>query len=150
MIGNNWIEKYVKAGSNNTDIDDLITLSKDESYRIRMRVAENRSTPPAVLELLSKDKHADVRLAAGTNPATPIDSVYLLALDEDPTVRHGLAEDHNTPIGVLKILAKDDNAYVSHRALKTISRLDANLGSVHGIEAHRLWNWPAHNVQRFA
>lgn len=148
MLNMNWIENYLRAGSPDTKIEELVQLAVSEDHKIRMRVAENPRTSPELLEYLAKDKHADVRLAAATNRATPPEIILRLAHDDDATVRHGLAEDPDTAREVLWILSNDENPYVSCRAHKTMQSL--GLLDAQSSDSHRLYLWPNRQRQRFA
>jgi hypothetical protein len=148
MLGMTWIENYLKAGCPETSIEQLALLAYDDNNKIRMRVAENPTTPREVLEYLSKDKDPDVRLAVAANRSSPPETIHLLAHDADPTVRHGLAEDPGTPVDVLKILSNDSNPYVSCRARKTMQAL--GFAAPEPAESHRLTLWPGLNRHRFA
>lgn len=124
MMGINWIDDYIKAGAKTTSSGELSWLASSEFAKIRMRVAENSMTPPAVLESLACDENPDVRLAVAGNPATPKRIIFGMVRDPDLSVRHGLAEDPNIPIDILRLLAEDDNPYVYLRARKTLRVLE--------------------------
>lgn len=148
MLGMNWIENYLRAGSSETTIEELAQLAVSEHHKIRMRVAENLRTSPEILEYLANDKHTDVRLAVATNRTAPPEVILKLAHDDDATVRHGLAEDPDTARVVLWILSNDENPYVSCRARKTMQSL--GLLDAEPSDSHRLYMWPSRQRQRFA
>ena len=113
----------MKAGHPDTSEDELEVLSRHEHHHIRRRVAENDRTPVKVLMLLARDEHAEVRVGVAEHPRTPQEILDRLAADESLEVRHSLAENHNLPMSILLRLAEDENPYVSHRAWRTLRRL---------------------------
>ena len=121
-------DDYLQACDPDCEPAILRRFAESPSQRVRLRVAENQSTPAELLEKLSQDPDPDVRLAVGANPRAPVDITYALAFDADPTVRYGLAEDASLPPGVLRILCRDQNPYVACRAMRTIEALNARPG----------------------
>lgn len=57
----------------------LTLLAQEESAGIRLAVAQNRNTPPDVLEILAKDKSIAVRAGVAGNPSTPNNVLKTLA-----------------------------------------------------------------------
>ncbi len=112
-------EKYIKAGSTSTSVEELMLLASDEIDNVRRRVGENIQTPVEILLLLSSDENPDVRVAVGENPMTPPSMIAHLAQDSNVDVRYALAENHTLPISILAKLMEDENPYVSHRATRT-------------------------------
>ncbi|MBX3073293.1 hypothetical protein KF707_20900 [Candidatus Obscuribacterales bacterium] len=118
----NTISKlYLQAGRSSTSAKTLATLTNAACEKIRTRVAENRSTPPHLLQFLSKDESSDVRIAVASNSATPAIVLWSLASDYNPDVRLSMAENHNLPAAILTWLSGDENPYVAIRAEKTLA-----------------------------
>lgn len=123
------------------EIDQVL---ENSDWCMVLRIAENSSTPPRVLERLVEYPNIDVRIALADNSATPEDVLVLLARDLDHDVRYALAENHNVPKKVLEILGVDENPYVSSRAQKTMARLacgevfERNFGSEIGNRGIRI------------
>ena len=113
-----------------TEILEL--FAKEPASRFRRQVADNRNTPPALLDTLSKDVDAEVREAVASNPAILINTLALLALDPDSNVRRAVAKNTNTPIHVLETLAGDlaqevraevgGNTNTSEQVLETLAK----------------------------
>ena len=87
-------------------------------------ISKNLITPSYILKRLSKSADPEVRIAVADHKNTSLEVLANLAEDEDPDVRFVLAENHNINRDVLKKLTDDQNPYISHRALKTLARLD--------------------------
>ncbi len=138
MFGSNsWIDKYIRAGKQETQDCELLELARSDDAKIRTRVAENPNTTRHILRLLARDDNPEVRLAVGLNKSSPLDLILDLVLDENPTVRYGMAEDPNLPLNLLSILCQDENVYVSQRALKTLAQLTVRVD-----EHHEVINFP--------
>jgi hypothetical protein len=119
---------YLKAGDPLTHSDELLRLAAQEpEAAIRRRLAENPSTPLAVLSSLAVDEDVDVRIAVSGNPLTPQWLRSKLSHDDSPTVRVAVAEDPYTPLTILKRLADDENAYVQHQAKRTIDVVELEI-----------------------
>lgn len=112
-------DKYIRAGSTSTSVEELALLASDEVDNVRRRVGENLQTPVEILLLLAVDENPDVRVAVGENPLTPPSVLEQLAQDNDVDVRYALAENPTLSIGILTTLIEDENPYVSHRARRT-------------------------------
>ncbi|HEY9788127.1 MAG TPA: hypothetical protein V6D17_22250 [Candidatus Obscuribacterales bacterium] len=110
------------------DVDFANILLHESSANLLIKIAENMSTPPRVLEQLALSTDPDVRIALADNASTPYDVVRMLTKDENADVRYALAENHNLPRHILQLLIADENPFVSHRAQKTLNRLEG--GSV--------------------
>ncbi len=114
---------YLMAGNQELSTDVLLQLSQANNYKIRLRIAENSCTPPALLNELAEDMHPEVRVAVADNPNAPYEALERLAADECIDVRYGLAENSQLPISILLHLINDDNPYVASRANKTANRV---------------------------
>ena len=101
-------EKYNLASHNETSVELLSALAKDETI-IRAMVAENKSTPPKILSELAHDTERNVREAVARNKNTPIEVLSKLAVDSDWRVRRVVAGMSNTPIEILSQLAVDSD-----------------------------------------
>ena len=112
-------EKYIKAGSTSTSVEDLVLLASDEIDNVRRRVGENLQTPVEILLLLSSDENPDVRVAVGENPMAPPSVLEQLVQDDNADVRYALAENPTLSVEILAKLLEDENPYVSHRARRT-------------------------------
>jgi hypothetical protein len=123
-VPDSWInDKYIRAGSPSTAIDELRVLATDEIDNVRRRVGENHNTPPDILISLAEDGNCDVRIAVAENPGTPQEVVHQLSCDESTDVRYALAENPNLSVEILEKLTEDPNPYVSHRAQRTLMML---------------------------
>lgn len=101
-------------------LEFLATKIDDE--KLLARVAEHKQTAPHTLECLAKHQSGDVRLAVADNPSTPLAVLLELAVSSDPDVRYCMAENPTLPAKMLQQLAADSNAYVAHRAARTMMR----------------------------
>jgi hypothetical protein len=90
---------------------------------VLVRLAEDGTAEPAVLDRLADSNWAQVRSAVADNPRTLIYTLLKLAYDVDSDVRYQLAENSKTPAQVLQVLQKDENPFVSYRADLTMCRL---------------------------
>jgi hypothetical protein len=90
---------------------------------VLVRLAEDVTAEPAVLDRLADSSWAQVRSAVADNPRSLIYTLLKLAYDVDSDVRYQLAENARTPRQVLEVLQKDENPFVSYRAGLTICRL---------------------------
>jgi hypothetical protein len=88
-----------------------------------VRIAENPSMPPAILEQLAYHPDSAVREAVADNVNTPLDTLFILVDDDNADVRYAMAENHNLPLEILSMLGKDGNPYVAERAHATMRRL---------------------------
>ncbi len=114
----------IKIASNpNTPPAVLIYMAKYAGAAVLERIAENPRTPPSLLDLLSTHAASDIRAAVGENMNTSEDVLQRLSVDEDVDVRYRLAENPLLPRAVLLHLADDSNPYVASRAASTLSRV---------------------------
>ncbi len=119
---------YLKAGNPATPAEELERIAATRPTQvIRRRLAENPSTPIALLTTLGADEDIDVRIGLGHNPSTPLWLRKKLARDDSPTVRFSLAEDPHTPVSILKELAEDDHPHVLHQAGRTLEVIELEL-----------------------
>lgn len=116
------IRKYICAGCEQTPVNVLVQLSRDNTAKVRRRVAENPRTPIIILAMLASDIDKDVRVGVCDNWSTPAGLLLLLAGDDCPDVRYAIAENSHAPRQILTVLTRDENAYVAERALKTMAR----------------------------
>jgi len=144
-----FFNKYIQAGDPSCSPQILAALARHKVDRIRLRVAENTSTPAEVLESLSADRNADVRIAVGVNPATPAYVSNRLACDQDLNVRFGLAEDISCPGALLEILSRDSNPYISCRARQTKQLLLAE-ERVNNFDYNHFFRWCTDNDSGFS
>jgi hypothetical protein len=115
---------YLEAGLEQTPNRRLRELAEHGHPKIRARVAENSKAPVILLDQLADDPSVEVRIAVAQNSAiTPHIRLKLLA-DEDPNVRYAIAEDATVPLEILFRLSEDEHPYVSHRAHKTLEKLE--------------------------
>ncbi len=110
------------ASNPNTPPAVLTYIAKHAGSAVLERIAENPQTPTLLLDLLSKNEAASVRAAVGENLNTPEDVLDRLVADEDVDVRYRLAENPLLPRAVLLQLSEDGNPYVASRAASTLSR----------------------------
>lgn len=115
-----FMQDYIRAGSVEASESELRELAASPHHRVRMRVAENSSTPADVLTGLAGDGSAEVRIAVAANSKTPLSTVLDLAMDDDEYVRIGLAQEVSTPVAVLSLLEQDDNPYIAIEASRTL------------------------------
>lgn len=110
VIENSWFDiTSLEAVAENpsTPAAVLEALANDDDKDVRMGVAMNPNTPTATLEMLSKDESWEVRMGAAGNPNTPATALEALAKDGYEDVRWKVAENQNTPTTALETLAKD-------------------------------------------
>lgn len=115
--------KMLMASNPDTPHMVLEYLSRHSTQSILERIAENPNTPVEVLSQLAMCECTEVRAAVAENAHTPADLIKRLSSDENPDIRYTIAENAGTPVEVLQFLELDDNPYVSHRARKTLNRL---------------------------
>jgi hypothetical protein len=96
---------------------------KTANFKSRIKLAEDKRTPTAVLGVLSYDCDNRIRAAVADNQNTPYMSLIRLARDEADDIRYQLAENHNLPLQVLLVLESDENPYVRVRAQRTLERI---------------------------
>lgn len=128
ILNEELIKQYIMAGSTRTRSEKLRVLAEHFCDKIRMRVAENPSTPPDVLRNLAHDPSNDVRIAVATNKSCEDAVIKRLARDNDVIVRHGLAQNVDLPRAILEELADDENGWVRGEALKTLEIIDSRSG----------------------
>ncbi|MDR3617083.1 MAG: HEAT repeat domain-containing protein [Candidatus Obscuribacterales bacterium] len=131
-LNTDLLELYIRAGSTEMSSQQLRVLAGHRCEKIRIRVAENPSTPLDLLWHLAHDESPDVRIAVGCNPSCDECIINLLRSDDDITVRHGLAQSIETPRMLLETLAEDDNGWVREEALKSLRILGTNCYSQSG------------------
>jgi hypothetical protein len=102
----------------------LSYLAKMASATLLERIAENPRTPAQLLEELATNPLSNVRAAVADNPSTPKEVLELLLSDADADVRYRLAENANLSEELLtRLCAEDANPYVAARASATLARL---------------------------
>jgi len=99
---------------------------KTANFKSRMRLAEDKQAPAAVLGVLSYDCDDRIRAAVADNQNTPYMTLLRLARDMADDIRYQLAENHNLPLQVLLVLESDENPYVRIRAQRTLDRIRAD------------------------
>jgi hypothetical protein len=116
--------RVIIASNPNTPPAVLVYLAAyaPQDPSILERIAENPRTPYCVLERLARCEHANVRAAVAENINATPDILTLLASDVEADVRYRLAENPHLPADFLSGLAEDSNPYVRHRAALTILR----------------------------
>ena len=102
------------ATNRQAPLECLNPLSKD-TFSIRKAVAENPSTPPALLVTLSKDYYSQVQLAALNNPSLPAETLGAFAEHWDNAIREIVASNPSTPTPRLRLLAMDRSVNVRQR-----------------------------------
>lgn len=128
ILNEGLIEQYIMAGSTRTGSEKLRGLAEHFCDKIRMRVAENPSTPTDVLRNLAHDPSHDVRIAVASNDGCEYSVIERLARDSDVIVRHGLAQNIDIPRVILEELAEDENGWVRGEALKSLQIIDSRSG----------------------
>ena len=102
------------ASNRQAPLECLTPLSKD-TFSIRKAIAENPSTPPALLDTLSKDYYSQVQLAALKNPSLPEETLGAFAEHWDNEIREIVAGNPSTPAPRLRLLAMDRSVNVRQR-----------------------------------
>jgi hypothetical protein len=74
-IGATWDEGPDLARSPNLTSKEAEQFANASVSTVRMNLARNLLTPPAILAKLSKDQDINVRIGVAANPSTPIDSL---------------------------------------------------------------------------
>jgi hypothetical protein len=102
----------------------LVYLAKGAEPKLSERIAENPQSPPELLYELATNDVSDVRQAVADNPNTPRFVLEMLMTDENPDVRYRLAENPALPMDFLtRLCAEDSHPYVAARASATLARL---------------------------
>lgn len=117
-----------------------LDLLENASLSCLVRIAENASMPPTILEQLALHVDPEVRQAIADNSSTPIDTLWSLAGDPSVDVRYSMSENHHLPIAILVALASDDNPYVACRARATLQRMEGAQVLSHGFEGRKRKN----------
>lgn len=118
------------ASNPNTPPAVLTYLARQADARLLERIAENPRTPVETLERLAQSAIPSVRIAVAENVNTSLDLLIHLATDFDADVRYTLAENGQLPVEVLSKLVDDSNPYVSTRALATINKVTASEATI--------------------
>lgn len=108
-ISSNVLKKHEDTYEKEPYVDDvefLIDRSKDESWDVRCRVAENPNTPIEILEILSMDKEPAVRSSVARNKNVPLKILEMLSRDKDPYVCWGVAKNPRATAPILDALAE--------------------------------------------
>lgn len=121
--------RMVLAGNPHTSPAILRKLAEDENVRVRSRVAENAETPDDIMMRLASDDNTDVRISVSENPKVSLAVMELLAKDSSEDVRMGLAGNPNMPAHILSMLAGDENTFVAAEATKTIQAVTTGVKS---------------------
>ncbi|MFC1684923.1 HEAT repeat domain-containing protein [Pseudomonadota bacterium] len=110
-----------KAESINTHqevLEELYINAIDPyDHDIMMRIAENRSSSPALLRKLSRDKYLSVRYRVAANTSTPEDILIDLSSDSEWVVRAWLATNPSASLDILELLKTDENEFVRKKAI---------------------------------
>jgi hypothetical protein len=111
-------------------LDDLITLSNDESALVRGQAARNPKLPESEMRRLfiestsekhrwvTEDRYVQAGLAA--NESVPMDILEALSRIGDPVVTTEVAENPNTPEDILIELSKNKYESVRNKALQRL------------------------------
>lgn len=118
------------ASNPNTPPAVLNYLARQGDAKLLERIAENPRTPGETLERLAQSAIPSVRIAVAENAKTPSAILATLAVDFDADVRYTLAENAQLPLEVLSQLSDDSNPYVSHRASSTLHKLSATSATI--------------------
>lgn len=99
----------------------LEKLTDSDDPNVKLSVAKNRLTPPAVLDSLSKASDPKLLGVIAENPATPSETLGCLAQSKDWFVRCGVAGNPSAPPSALLILAKDKDAVGGEYIRKSVA-----------------------------
>lgn len=100
----------IKVANNpTTPAHVLAILAQDQDVRVRSAVASHAQTSVEVLQALAQDAQEDVRCEVASHPQTPGEVLRILAQDEDWQVRGEVAKHARTPVAVLRILSVDQD-----------------------------------------
>jgi hypothetical protein len=103
-------------------------------------VAENTSTPVAILKALAQDEDGDVRSFIATNPQTPLEILEILSNDKYERVLLGIVVNPNTPLSTLSRLTASKSVRVREALTKHAH---------HSVEiCQKLWHDPSEDVRR--
>ncbi len=115
-------QRYPSAGRRATETISearrLDELSQDPHEEVRMAVASNHATPPAVLGRLARDRNPEIRKAVTANPHISFALLEILAQDPSAAVRAEVARSPAIPPGILERLAQDPSRSVRHAVAK--------------------------------
>jgi len=126
-------DEYIRAGSSEASVPELIELAKSTDVAVRRRVAENERTPLSVVGLLARDPKPEVRISVGLSRFAPESILNQLAADEHDDVRYWLASAGYLPLKLLERLSMDLNPWVADRAQRTLARLGAPSGRLMNV-----------------
>jgi hypothetical protein len=98
------------------------SLADYPDERTRLRVAQNRDCPPAVLTRLARDDDQKVLMAVGANPGTPPKTLSRLArMRRHPFIRRSVAVNPSAPRRTLVRLVRDNQPPVRLAAVSNPS-----------------------------
>lgn len=120
--------RIVLAGNPHTSPAVLAKLATDENERVRSRVAENPETPVEILTRLATDENPEVRLSVTENAKTPASILEKLAKDLSEDVRLGIASNPRMPSHILALLLDDSNTFVASSANRMLAELPRGPG----------------------
>lgn len=120
-------QQVLVALSENIGVPDSVRsaalekLADCDEPNVKLSVAKNRLTPPAVLVSLSKASDPKLLGVIAENPATPTETLGHLAQSKDWFVRCGVAGNPSAPPSALLILAKDKDAIGGEYIRKSVA-----------------------------
>jgi len=126
-----WVVEVVMERTKEVGlIETLFRTWGPHSWKVRVSVAKNPTTPEDALRLLGNETTESswlVRRAVAQNPSTPEDALRLLGNSKTESVgdvRQAVAENRNTPPDVLRSLGNkktEDDADVREAAMKALA-----------------------------
>ena len=95
------------ARNENTPVEVLMILAKDEDGDVREGLAKNKNTPPEILSILAKDPQSDIRAYVAFNPNTPENVLryFLENKNEYDYIRITAIRNKKTPIDAIEAIA---------------------------------------------
>ena len=108
-----WLRHAAPASDPRTTPRKLRRLARPDDAVVLDLVASHPNTPAAVLRRLGNNSgHEAVRLRVAQNKRTPPQILGLLAKDQSPSVKMAVASHPSTPAAVVEALADDDSQHV--------------------------------------
>ena len=104
-----------ETAANNKGVAVRVPITQRRKEQV---LADNRYTPPWMLQDLALSLDADIRMRVGRNAVTPEDTLRRLARDRYAPVREGVANNEHAPADLLDTLAGDSSVAVQRAASK--------------------------------
>ena len=115
-------QDYSRATHDEASEDVWLEVVRDYPA-MREWVANNKTTPPAVLRVLAADSDPKVRMTVAMVRRAGEDILRLLAADSDSSVRRAVVLNAKAPLNVVENLAEDSCEHVAEVAKSRLSKV---------------------------